>query len=74
MRLGPVAVRDDPRDFGLEQGDTGVEFVARKRVERFGGQLTGQIPLWARALVEFHCNAQCGAFVLAVNPARGYRG
>jgi hypothetical protein len=40
-------------------------------VKRFGGQLVGQIPFWAWAIVDIHYLQQCGAFVLAVNRVCG---
>jgi hypothetical protein len=40
-------------------------------VERFAGQLAGQIPQGARTIIDIHCYAQCGAFVLAVNQSCG---
>jgi hypothetical protein len=71
--VGPsaIAMGGSAGDFGLQQGDPRGQFVKRKTVERFGCQLAGQIPLWAWAIVDIHCNAQCGAFDLAVNLSHG---
>lgn len=55
-----VAMRNDPGDLGLKQGDTRIEFVVRITVERFRGQLAGQIAFRARALIKFHHRALCG--------------
>ena len=71
MGLCPIAVRDDACNLCLEQVDAFAQLVDRQVVKRFGGQLVGQIPFWAWAIVDIHYLQQCGAFVLAVNRVCG---
>lgn len=54
MGLRPGAVGNDPVNLCLQQGDARAQFIYRKVVERFPGQLAGQIPDRARAFVDLH--------------------
>ena len=52
--LRVVAVGLDPGDFGLELGDTLIEFVARVAVEALGLECAGGIAARSRAVVFIH--------------------
>ncbi len=71
MRLRAIAMGNDAGNLRLEQANAFAKIVDRQMVERFACQLAGQIPFWARAIVDIHFGRQCGAFVLAVNRACG---
>lgn len=64
-------MRLDPRYLGFEQRDPFTQFVLRKPVKRFEGQLAGSIAARTGAVIIVHANRKIGLPALAVNTAKG---